>query len=101
LLKIERIGNNKLWKLKEEIMDTSIIIGGFGLIIGGFGLISTVLFFSMNRIHNDITGLSSRMDASNSIMDSQFSKFSSRMDSHASRIDQLYQMFVDLVKERK
>ena len=78
------------------------------IIIGGFALISTVLFFSMNRIHNDITGLSSRMDASNSRMDasnsrmdSQFSKFSSRMDSHASRTDQLYQMFVDLLKERK
>lgn len=64
-------------------MDTAIIIGSFSLI-------SAFLFYGMNRIHNDITGISSRMDS-----------LSSRMDGHASRIDQLYQMFVDLVKERK
>lgn len=46
-------------------------------VLGGFN------FFMMQRMDDDIKSISNRMDG------------------HARRIDQLYQMFVDLLKERK
>ena len=51
---------------------------------------------------------SARMDAQSARMDTQGSEHSakmdaqySRMDAQSARTDQLYQMFVDLLKERK
>lgn len=63
------------------------LIGGFigiaALIIGATGVLVTILFYSLNRIEGDIN------------------KLSGRLDGHASRIDQLYRMFVDLLKDKK
>ena len=49
--------------------------------IGGF------TYFLFTKLDSDIKTLSSRMDA--------------RTEAQSARIDQLYQMFVDLLKERK
>ena len=54
-------------------IQTFTIIG----ILGGF------MFFMLQRIEKDIDSVNRRMDA------------------HAQRIDQLYRMFIDLLKERK
>ena len=56
-------------------------------IIGGIG---GPMIWMINKLDTDIKGLSSRMD-----------KFDARMDGHARRIDQLYQMFVDLLKQQR
>lgn len=45
-------------------------------VLGGF------MFWQMNKIHDDISALNRRMDG------------------HAQRIDQLYSMFVDLIKHK-
>lgn len=54
-----------------------------GVNIGLFSIIGAILIYFLNKIDGDIT----RLDR--------------RLDGHAARIDQLYQMFVDLLKERK
>jgi len=61
-------------------IQTFTIIG----ILGGF------MFFMLQRIEKDIDKINTSIDASNR-----------RLDSHATRIDQLYRMFVDLLKDRK
>ncbi len=45
--------------------------------------------------------LISRLDADIKSINDHMKSFTNRMDSHATRIDQLYAMFVQLVKERK
>lgn len=54
-----------------------------GVNIGLFSIIGAILIYFLNKIDGDIN----RLDR--------------RLDGHAARIDQLYQMFVDLLKERK
>lgn len=49
-------------------------------IIGSLG---GIMFFLVNRIDSDVKSACARLDG------------------HAQRIDQLYKMFVDLLKERK
>lgn len=61
-----------------------------GINIALFGAMGTLFIWAINKLDGDIKGLSTRMDG-----------LSSRMDGHAMRIDQLYRMFVDLLKERK
>lgn len=53
-------------------------------VLGGF------MFFMLQRLEKD-------MDKTNSSIET----LGRRMDGHASRIDQLYHMFVDLLKEGK
>ncbi len=59
---------------------TFTIIG----VLGGF------MFFMLQRIEKDIDSMNSNVD-----------KLGRRIDGHSQRIDQLYQMFVDLIKEGK
>ena len=47
------------------------------------GVIVAVLAWMFNKLDSDIKGLGTRLDG------------------HAQRIDQLYRMFIDLLKERK
>lgn len=54
------------------------------------GVLGTFMFFMVQRIERDIDGINKNIDSTNR-----------RFDAHASRIDQLYRMFVDLVKEGK
>lgn len=61
-----------------------------GVNIGLIASFTTIIVYMMNRIDSDVKGLSTRIDS-----------LSTRMDGHATRIDQLYMMFVDLLKETK
>jgi len=53
-------------------------------VLGGF------MFFMLQRLEKDIDGIKTDVNASNK-----------RLDGHAMRIDQLYKMFVDLLKQKK
>jgi hypothetical protein len=54
-----------------------------GVNIALISILATIMVFMMNRLDSDIKSIGSRLDG------------------HATRIDQLYRMFVDLVKEKK
>lgn len=54
------------------------------------GALGAIMIYFILRLESDINNLGGRLDS-----------LSSRMDSHAARIDQLYKMFVDLVKAGK
>lgn len=49
-----------------------------------------LMYILIQRMDRDISALSDRVD-----------KLGVRLDGHASRIDQLYKMFVELLKEKK
>jgi hypothetical protein len=61
----------------------TIIVSVIGANIALVALISGLMIFLFNKVDGDIN------------------KLSGRMDGHATRIDQLYRMFVDLLKENK
>lgn len=58
------------------------------------GTLSAFIFWLFNKLDSDIKGVSDRLDKW--IMHS-----TARMDSQSKRTDQLYQMFIDLLKEQK
>jgi hypothetical protein len=61
-----------------------------GVNIALFAVFSTMMYWMLNKVDQDIVG--TRAD---------LKSLSSRMDGHAMRIDQLYKMFVDLLQARK
>lgn len=66
--------------------DTITIIG---VNIGLFAAFTTLVIWSINKLDTDIKGIGDRVD-----------KLGVRLDGHATRIDQLYKMFVDLLKAK-
>jgi hypothetical protein len=74
------------------------IIGGF---IGMTALLAGFLYYILGRLEKDITSVQTDIKQITINLDSKMDSLSKRMDSHASRIDQLYRMFVDLLKENK
>jgi hypothetical protein len=54
------------------------------------GVLGGLMYYLIQRVDKDINAIGERMDRSES-----------RMDKHAQRIDQLYTMFIDLIKEGK
>lgn len=73
---------------KEVFMDIALMITVIGTGIATVGLTYGFLRNFKIDINSHIDRLEKRMEASER-----------RMDGHATRIDQLYQMFVDLLKE--
>jgi len=69
-------------------MTTQDLVTIIGMNIALFGALGTMVYWMVNRIDNDVKTLCSRLD-----------KNDARFDAHATRIDQLYRMFIDLVKE--
>jgi hypothetical protein len=67
-----------------------------GVNIALFGGLASLIIWVVNKLDKDVDKIGSKMDAFERRMDA----FERRMDGHAARIDQLYQMFVDLLKER-
>ena len=60
-------------------------------VLGGF------MFFMMQRVERDV----SRIEKDISNVNSSLEGIGRRLDGHAQRIDQLYKMFIDLLKEMK
>jgi hypothetical protein len=54
-----------------------------GINIAMFGSLAGIIIWTVGKLDSDIKGLGARLDG------------------HAQRIDQLYKMFVDLLKEKK
>ena len=76
---------------KMDWTQTYTIIGAIiGAIVGMVAILCTLIIYTMNRLEGDIKTL-----------DNRIGRLTSRLDGHASRIDQLYQMFVDLLKANK
>ncbi len=61
-----------------------------GVNIALFGAFASLVVWVMNKLDSDIKALGTQIESSNR-----------RLDGHAVRIDQLYQMFVDLLKEKR
>jgi hypothetical protein len=61
-----------------------------GVNIWLFAAATTLFMWALNKLDTDIKAVGDRVD-----------KIAVRMDGHAARIDQLYTMFIDLVKEKK
>ncbi len=55
-----------------------------------FGSLIALIIWVVNKLDADIKNIGSKMDT-----------LGNRLDGHATRIDQLYRMFVDLLKEKK
>ncbi len=61
-----------------------------GVNIALIASMSTLMIWAINKLDSDIKDIGSKIESANK-----------RMDGHAMRIDQLYHMFVDLLKEGK
>ena len=61
-----------------------------GVNIALIGALATLIIWVLNKLENDIKDLGNRLD-----------RTAQRLDGHAQRIDQLYHMFIDLLKERR
>lgn len=61
-----------------------------GINIALMAFLATIMVWMVNKIDIDVKSVGERID-----------KFGSRLDGHAARIDQLYKMFVDLLKKDK
>lgn len=71
-------------------MDWTQTLTIVGVNIALIAALATLIIWTVNKLDADIKGVAGRMDT-----------IGSRLDGHATRIDQLYRMFVDLLKERK
>lgn len=69
------------WHELIAIIGTNVVL---------FSSLSGLIIWGLNKLDNDIKSLSDRLD-----------KLGVRLDGHAQRIDQLYRMFIDLLKEKK
>lgn len=71
-------------------MDWTQTLTFIGVNLAMLGAIATLVVWAINKIDVDVKSIATRVDG-----------IFSRMDGHAARIDQLYTMFVDLIKEKK
>ncbi len=82
---------------KDLYMPSNDVLTIIGVMITLFGSGFTLMLWALNRIDSDVKAISERVDKLSDRVD----KLGNRMDGHASRIDQLYTMFIDLVKHNK
>ena len=68
-----------------------------GVNIAIFGALATLIIYMLNKLDGDIKSLGNRVDNLGNRVDG----LSNRLDGHAMRIDQLYNMFVSLLKDSK
>lgn len=61
-----------------------------GINIALFAALATLIIWVLSKVDSDIKSIGDRVD-----------KLGNRLDGHFQRIDQLYKMFVDLLKERR
>lgn len=88
--------------------DTStIILSILGINIALFAAIATLVIWSFNKMDADVKslgnrldGLGNRLDGHASRIDQLYHQFNISLKQSSERTDRLYQMFVDLLKER-
>jgi len=67
------------------------------VILTGVGTAITIIAFLYTLLRNFKSDINSHIDR----LEGDVKSLSTRLDGHATRIDQLYKMFVDLLKEMK
>lgn len=82
-------------------MDWAQVIAIVGTNIGLCAVVGGFIIWAINRMDSDVKAISERMDADIKAIGNRLDGLGNRLDSHAQRIDQLYHMFVDLLKEVK
>lgn len=75
-------------------MTTQDLMTIIGMNIALLGAFSAMVYWMINKIDSDVKALGTDLKT-------DIKALSSRLDGHAMRIDQLYKMFIDLLKERK
>lgn len=78
-------------------MDTAQFVTILGAVIASF----VYLLKEIKSLEAKVDANIKEVRAETNIIKEHMDKFEERMDSHASRIDQLYEMFVDLLKDKK
>jgi len=81
----------------DKKMDWTQTYTIIGVNMAVMGIFATFIIWAMNKIDADTKGI--RDDVKSVKQD--IGTLGNRLDSHAQRIDQLYRMFVDLLKETK
>ena len=72
-----------------------------GVITALLGILGSWMIWAINRMDDDIKKVEVDVKMIASKMDTMGARMDARFESHSARLDQLYQMFVDLLKERK
>lgn len=75
-------------------MEWTQVFTFIGVNVALFGVMATLIIWAINKMDTDIKAIGNRLD-------NDIKSIASRLDGHASRIDQLYRMFIDLLKEKK
>lgn len=65
-----------------------------GVIVPILGILAGWMAWALGRVDADVKKIESKMDIMAARMDARF-------ESHSARLDQLYNMFVDLLMEKK
>lgn len=71
-------------------MEWAQVLTIVGVNLALIGAMATLVIWAVNKLDDDIKTIGIRMDA-----------HATRMDGHATRIDQLYQVILGMLKERK
>lgn len=71
-------------------MDWIQICTLIGINVALFAALATLIIWVVGKLDSDIKSVGDRID-----------KIGNRLDGHSQRIDQLYKMFIDLLKERR
>jgi hypothetical protein len=71
-------------------MEWTQVLTIIGVNVALIGALAVLLVWVVTKLDNDVKSISQSVD-----------KLAARLDGHATRIDQLYKMFVDLLKEQK
>lgn len=71
-------------------MDWTQVLTIVGVNIALIAALATLIVWVINKLDVDVKAIGTRLD-----------KMDARFDAHATRIDQLYRMFVDLLKHKK
>lgn len=85
-----KLGLSYDWGNEGEIMVVIEILAQVAALAIPLG---TMMFWFLNRIEKDVNKVHEDLKATTARMDA-------RMDAHEKRIDQLYTMFIDLVKAK-
>jgi hypothetical protein len=71
-------------------MDWTQVLTIIGVNIALIAALATLIIWAVNKLDSDVKSMGSDMKS-----------VANRLDGHSMRIDQLYKMFVDLLKEKK
>jgi hypothetical protein len=72
-----------------------------GVIVPLLGILASWMIWAIGKVDTDIKNVDGDVKTIAQKMDVMAARMDARFESHSARLDQLYNMFVDLLKERK